>query len=113
MKAYHAIGWIAVVAVSITITMVGLPGQEPPQKKAAGQAKKSAPFDAVQDVQEPRQPRATRPEQQKNQHDQADIFGEENAPPSSPALSQQVGKGKMDGFDFARDPLGSDRPKMT
>ena len=81
---------------------------KPPQK-----APKDAPFDAVQDAQTPRQPKATRPEQKKNKHDESDIFSEEKSPPSSPALEQQPSKGRMDGFDFSRDPLGAPKPKMT
>jgi cytochrome c peroxidase len=76
-------------------------------------AKKTAPFDAVQDAQTPRDVKPTRPEQQKNEHDKADIFSEDTSPPSSPALDQQPSKGRMDGFDFARDPLGSMKPKTT
>lgn len=72
-----------------------------------------APFDAVEDAQNPRASKRKRPEQEKNKHDLADDFSEESAPASSPALDQQPGKGRMNGFDFARDPLGSDKPKAT
>ena len=66
--------------------------------------------DAVQDAQTPRQVESKRPEQQKNSHDQSDIFGGSNAPPSSTALQSQPDEGKMLGFDFARDPLNAKRP---
>ena len=85
-------------------------GQDGPGKK---DVKKPKSVDAVEDVQNPRNVPRTRPEQQKTKHDQSDAFGEEKAPPSSPALEQQAGKGRMDGFDFARDPLGSKKPKTT
>lgn len=106
--------WLTVMglAIGLPIAVIGMAGQQPASDQ--GQTvKKAAPVDAVQEAQTPRQVKETRPEQQKNKHDTADIFGEESAAPSSPALHDQVGKGKMDGFDFARDPLGSEKPKMT
>jgi cytochrome c peroxidase len=75
--------------------------------------RKSAPFDAIEDAQTPRQVEATRPEQQKNKHDRSDIFAEENAAPSALALNQQHDKGRFEGFDFYRDPLGADKPKRS
>src|SRR4051794_21758716 len=99
--------WMALgLAIGSTIAIVGMAGQGSASKKAP-------PFDAVQDAQTPRPVKETRPEQQKSKHDTSDMFGEESAAPSSPALKDQVGKGKMEGFDFARDPLGSAKPKMT
>lgn len=75
--------------------------------------KKDPPFDAVRDVELPRDVPATRPEQKKSKHDLSDIFTEDNSPPSTPALEDQPEKGRMTGFDFARDPLGSKKPKTT
>src|ERR1043166_3880340 len=100
------------LAVGLTIAIVSMAGQGPAAKKDQPAAKSPA-FDVVQDAQTPQQVKETRPEQQKNKHDTSDIFTEDSAPPSSPAFKDQVGKGKMDGFDFARDPLGSEKPKMT
>lgn len=102
----------ALMVSLVGCVLLATSGQEPPQKKGA-KPNRPASFDAVQDAQLPRQPKIVRPEQQKNKHDASDIFGEDGAPSSSPAISQQIGKGRMDGFDFARDPLGSDKPKMT
>ena len=67
--------------------------------------------DAVAEAQ--RQPpiaRSTRPEQQKSAHDESGIFVDLKAPASSPVLKTQPKEGKISGFDFARDPLNSDRP---
>lgn len=100
------------LAAAILMALVGTAGQNA-ARKTKGEGKEPAPFDAVQDTQTPRDVKPTRPEQAKNKHDEADTFSEEAARPSSPALADQVGKGKMEGFDFARDPLGAEKPKMT
>jgi hypothetical protein len=73
------------------------------------QAATSVP-DIVEEAQNPRTAESKRPEQQKSNHDQSNIFGATNAPPSSYALETQPDQGKMLGFDFARDPLNAKRP---
>ncbi len=75
-----------------------------------GQQRAAPSPDAVQDAQSPKQVQPNRPEQQKSSHDQSDVFSGINAPLSSPALQTQPDSGKMEGFDFARDPLNSKRP---
>lgn len=72
-----------------------------------------APPDAIAAAQEHRDVPQTRPEQKKTEHDRSDIFKELEAPPSSSALENQPEEGKMTGFDFYRDPLGSKEPMMT
>src|SRR5262249_11434864 len=69
--------------------------------------------DAVVDAQTTQNVPVTRPEQQKTEHDRSDIFKDTNAESSSPVLNNQPDQGKMPGFDFSRDPLGSKRPMMT
>jgi cytochrome c peroxidase len=69
--------------------------------------------DAVQDAQTPRPVPATRPEQQKNDEDRSDKFSADKAPQNSPAVKNQPKQGKISGFDFYRDPLNADRPKLT
>jgi cytochrome c peroxidase len=111
----------ASIAVAAAPFFVGLLAwvawsQTPPQgngtgKKSSRQPPAKAPFDAIQDAQTPRQVPADRPEQKKNKHDQSDIFKEDDAPPSSPALEAQPEKGRMTGFDFYRDALGAKEPK--
>jgi cytochrome c peroxidase len=66
--------------------------------------------DAVEEAQTPRTVPATRPEQQKTAHDRSDAFAGTKATPSSPALATQPEDGKINGFDFARDPLNAKRP---
>ncbi len=109
MKASAAGGISAAALLLISgLTMGAFQGQEsqePPKPKPLP--------DAVEDAQTPRPVKAVRPEQQKNAHDKSNIFSEEASPPSSPALNKQNDKGRMEGFDFARDPLGSTKPKMT
>ena len=75
--------------------------------------KQPAKFDAVLDAQIPRDAKKSRPEQTVNDHDRSDIFLPANAPRSSTALEQQPEKGEMNGFDFARDPLGAKTPKQS
>ncbi len=66
--------------------------------------------DSVQEAQIPRQVEPTRPEQQKTAHDQSNVFSGANAPASSSAFENQPDKGRMEGFDFARDGLNAKRP---
>ncbi|AAZ96773.1 cytochrome c peroxidase [Thiobacillus denitrificans ATCC 25259] len=69
--------------------------------------------DAVEDVQTPRTPAVTRPEQKLNAHDRSGDFVAPSAKPSSPAFRNQPDKGKVLGFDFARDPLNAKAPMQT
>jgi cytochrome c peroxidase len=69
--------------------------------------------DAVEEAQTPRSVSATRPEQQKTAHDRSDAFAGTSAKPSSPVLATQPEDGKINGFDFARDPLNAKRPMQT
>ncbi|MGE0758628.1 MAG: hypothetical protein AB7O38_16495, partial [Pirellulaceae bacterium] len=66
--------------------------------------------DAVADVQQPRDVPVRRVEQQLTQHDRAEIYAGGQAPAVSPVLATQPKEGQLKGFDFARDPLNSDRP---
>src|SRR4051794_36894057 len=51
-----------------------------------------------------------RPELRQSAHDKSDVFDPKNAMPINPALKAQPKEGKTLGFDFARDPLNSDKP---
>jgi len=75
--------------------------------------KRPKTFDAVQDAQMPRAVENKRAEQALSKHDRSNVFKEDEAPPSSPALDDQFEGGRMPGFDFYRDPLGAKKPKMT
>jgi cytochrome c peroxidase len=69
------------------------------------------PVDAIQSAQAPVAVPENRPEQKKTQHD-TDV-SEKPAPPSSTALKDQPEAGKIEGFDFVRDPLNAKKPKVT
>ncbi|MGV3483578.1 MAG: cytochrome B6 [Planctomycetaceae bacterium] len=70
------------------------------------------PKDVVEDAQTPRKVAAQRPEQQLTEHDRSPGFASGKAPAISPALADQPKDGRLSGFDFARDPLNSDRPEQ-
>jgi cytochrome c peroxidase len=73
----------------------------------------SAP-DAVQEAQAPARPvPAVRPEQRRTAQDRPERFGAANAQPSSPALAAQPEGGRINGFDFYRDPLNAKQPMQT
>ena len=96
-----SLGLIVFIAVAVLLY----------SKKSIGQQSQPTPLaEAVQDAQTPRPVQSSRPEQGKNPHDQADIFSATSAPSSSTALQNQPDQGKMEGFDFARDPLNAKRP---
>ena len=69
--------------------------------------------DAVLNAQTVRDVPATRPEQKKNEHDRSNVFDAQNAMPASPAFNNQPDKGKVSGFDFARDPFNAKKPMQT
>jgi len=90
--------------------------QTPASKQSPGatQPRRTQPLpDAVEDVQTPVPPRRTRPEQQLTEQDHPEKFAPENVMPVSPALKTQPKEGKLAGFDFARDPLNSDKPMQS
>lgn len=56
---------------------------------------------------------AERPEQNLSEHDKSDKFDWKKPAPLTPALKDQPNGGKLAGFDFARDPLNSEKPFTT
>lgn len=81
-----------------------------------GVKKKSPPpaaRDAIVEAQTPRPATATRPEQKLSTHDKSDVFSGDKSPAASPAIDKQLDGGRFEGFDFARDPFGSKKPKTT
>jgi cytochrome c peroxidase len=69
--------------------------------------------DAAADAQSVKEAPRNRPEQAQNEHDQSKIFDPNQPAPINAALEQQPKQGRMLGFDFARDPLGAERPMQT
>lgn len=96
-----------------------LRAQQPPTSATQPDAQPSAPgaqppallADPAQEAQTTRAVAEKRVEQKKTEHDGSDIFAGDAAPSSSPVLEGQPGKGRLDGFDFVRDPLGAPQPK--
>jgi hypothetical protein len=81
-------------------------------------AQQTAPrpqVDPIQGAQQPtsiNSPSPARPEQTKNAHDASAVFASGNAKAASPISNDQPNNGKISGFDFYRDPLNADRPKV-
>ncbi len=73
----------------------------------------AAPFDAVADAQTPQPAKGDRVEQKVTDADKPQKTAPDNAPSSSTALPTQPDEGKMKGFDFSRDALGSKKPMQT
>ena len=80
------------------------PALTPEKKQQQGQ------LDAVVRAREPQPVQTKRQEQQKTPHDTSGVFTAPQAEASSAAFRNQPGDGKISGFDFYRDALGSDRP---
>jgi cytochrome c peroxidase len=105
MRKQDAWSGLAIVAGGLLI--VGL-------ARAAQQPKSNAPpHDAVTEAQTPRPVAVERPEQKRTDHDRSDVFAADEAPDSSPAFENQPEKGRIDGFDFYRDPLNAKQPKES
>jgi cytochrome c peroxidase len=69
--------------------------------------------DAVQDAQTPRPAGGgVRPEQRQSEHDRW-VDSKPPAPPASIAIPGQPDGGKVEGFDFFRDPLNAKKPMQT
>jgi cytochrome c peroxidase len=101
----RGLGAVAGLGVLALVVYSG-EGQEEERRSAP-------PHDAVTDAQTPREVPAERPEQRKSAHDRSDVFARSKAVPSSEALTNQPQQGRMDGFDFYRDPLGAMKPGTT
>jgi cytochrome c peroxidase len=104
--------WIVTLKLCVIIFVVmgwGWAQQTTNRRSAAGVRNP----DAIVEAQTSREVPVSRPEQRKTDHDRSDIFKSTNAKPSSPALNNQPEQGKINGFDFARDPLNAKRPMQT
>jgi cytochrome c peroxidase len=56
---------------------------------------------------------AERPEQQISEHDKSDKFDWKKPAPLTPALKDQPMEGRIQGFEFSRDPLNAPKPFTT
>ncbi len=93
---------LLLVASFAAIAVSAQPQQRPAQPKRSK--------DAIQDAQTPQPSKQQRVEQKQNEHDKSSVFEAAKAGPSSADLKNQPAEGKMPGFDFYRDPLGSMKP---
>ena len=98
MSRPTALALLILAASLITLTITSVEGQRPstPAPDAVLEAQapaRGAPAPAAAD---PNDPLAAR-----------------NAKPSSPAFADQPDKGKIEGFDFFRDPLNAKKPMQT
>ncbi len=98
----------SVVVAGTTATTVWAADGERPVKTKAVQSP-----DAIQNAQSPSPVEKMRPEQRQNPHDMSDVFSAAAAPSSSPVLKSQPEEGKIQGFDFVRDPLNAKKPMTT
>jgi cytochrome c peroxidase len=97
------------IFVVISFMVVGAWSQQGNKRPPQGTRSR----DAVEEAQTSRDVPADRPEQRKSDHDRSDIFKATNAKSSSTALDDQPEEGKINGFDFARDPLNAKKPMTT
>src|SRR5205085_8631021 len=86
------------VVVAVSLLTLGITAVE-------GQRQPAPEPDAVQEAQPPGRGTAAPPSP-----DPKDPLAARNARPSSPAFADQPDKGKIEGFDFFRDPLNAKRP---
>lgn len=99
---------VGVLALAFWLVHSQSSGQTPSDKPAP-----KAPIDAVEQAQSSQPVEQRRVEQQKSDHDRSDKFLADNAPDENPALKNQPEQGRVDGFDFYRDPLNAKQPKTT
>src|SRR5947209_3438158 len=88
-------------------TLLFVRSEEPPQNKPSQDKK---PRDPAAEATAVRSVPADRPEQRLTQHDRSEMFDWTKPAPLSTALKNQPKQGRITGFDFARDPLNSDKP---
>jgi cytochrome c peroxidase len=102
------VGCIAVASLSVIAAQT----RQPERRAKEGESKRRPLPDAVEDAQTPRDVEKKRPEQKLSKHDSSDVFAADNAPETSP-FGDQPEKGRVDGFEFYRDPLNAKKPKQT
>lgn len=108
---------LASLAVAVPAALVGSschaqaqaapPASTPPPTAHAGAS------DAVAEAQTPRAAPPSRIEQRPSEHDRSGVFAASQARPSSSAFEGQPDQGRVEGFDFYRDPLNAKRPMQT
>ena len=97
-----------VFAVGITIgsLLITAAAQQPPDSK---QPVRDPAAEAAKAQQVP----VERPEQKLTEHDKSDKFDWKKPAPVSPSLKDQPMEGRIQGFEFSRDPLNAPKPFTT
>jgi cytochrome c peroxidase len=98
---------VVIGAVALSLSVIAAQTKQPDRRDKA-----KGPPDAVKEAQTPREVESKRPEQKLSKHDGSDQFAADNAPESSP-FDDQPEKGRLNGFDFVRDPLNASEPKQS
>jgi cytochrome c peroxidase len=93
---------VALTTFAISVSLVAFAGQNSHQS--------GHPSDAIEQGRRQLTPEAKRPEQRKTPHDQSFDFKPAHAQPNSEVSIGQPGSGKINGFDFYRDPLNAPVP---
>lgn len=113
MRQTRSLWLLMTVILTVSIVSCALSIEKPGLVTAAEiqNSKTSQPrHDAVAAAQEALNVPIVRPEQKLTKHDRSGLFESQKASPSSPAFQSQPRNGKILGFDFYRDPLGSEKP---
>jgi cytochrome c peroxidase len=84
-----------------------------PGRQTAAQVNEGLPHDPAAVAVRPKSVELTRPEQQITDHDRSALFDVTKPAPINAALNPQPKGGRLLGFDFARDPLNSDKPLQS
>lgn len=108
LQRRHVFAGMLALIFSGALVMVACSQNAEPAKGTSG-----APHDAIAAAQRQLNVPQERPEQQLGENDKPDKFKADSAPDSSTVLQDQPEKGRVNGFDFARDPLNAKKPMET
>ncbi len=106
------VGSVVLFSAGVVVgSMLLLARSDQPRQPKDRQDKK--PADAAAEATAERTVPADRPEQKLTRHDRSGVFAPDRPAPITAALKDQPNAGRLTGFDFARDPLNSDKPFTT
>lgn len=105
MKRNDSSVWMALIMAAIISGYLHMEEAQPVNAaETQSQRNSPTPYDAVTDAQSVRKDVIMQPQETRVEHDRL------KTQPSSPVFQTQPGAGKALGFDFSRDPLGSEKP---
>lgn len=111
--SWHVARTISILAIFAGILVAGVLPSKEPRKSQREPPSPAPPRDAIQEAQAAVAPKRERPEQQQSEHDRSDRFTAAKGQASSSVLDQQPEQGRIQGFDFYRDPLNAAQPMQT